>query len=734
MTEFTPKAKWIGTGEGWWKTGMMSPATELRRVFTLDEAPKNAECLILGLGAYVLYVNGRQVGDDVLSPAYTAYDKRALYVRYDLTDFLHTGDNVIAVRLGNSFYNQTVRDEWNYYLASWRNLPRMLFELFIEGESVLVSDKSWRVRTNGAVIHNAVRTGEFYDARLEDGWKTLEYCDTGWDCAVTVNSPGGIIEEMTMPPMRECETLTTQKITKSKNGYIYDFGKNIAGYVGLKMSGAAGSMIKLTYGEQLTDGEIDNTYTNHNNVFEGEFATDKYTFRGEGIEEWHPQFVFHGFRYVELCGVESEPSPDALTAYFVHTDLRRKGSFECSDELMSWIYDAGIRSFLSNYQGISLDCPHREKNGWTGDAVISADYAVCLFDMKEAYEKWMRDMTDAQRINGQLPGIVPSCGWGYNWGSGPAWDFVIFALPYAHYLETGDDKMLTYIYTTAAKYLEYAETHEDDDGLVCFGLSDWCPPSRVGDVNKMPNRFSDSCYYYAMHKIAAVMAERSNDSTRVAFYNEKAAEIRENIRREYYVGKDLSTLGQGALSFLICYNMVTESEGADVARALVELLKRDNYVHKVGILGMKALPHALSRYGYTEVAYKTLMRYDYPSYGYWKNCGETTLCEAWEEKITSRNHHMYADVVNWMFRSVAGLRNCGIAYDKVEFSPYLFADECSASAKTETPRGDISISWWRTGSVFAADIVVPEGCDATLTLCGKTYPAKTGRVEIELNN
>ena len=668
-----------------------------------------------------------------MSPAFTAYDKRSLYLRHNVTRLLKAGENVIAIRLGNGFFNISVSDSWNFQHAPWRNSPRLLFELFIDEKSTVASDTSWRCRTNGATSHNCIRTGEYYDARLEDGWRSVEYCDTGWDVAKIVHPAGGKIEEMTMPEVKELEELTPVARWRSENGWIYDFGKNISGYVSLACEGKRGTELKLRYAEALNGKEINQSFVSIHAGTEYPFAEDRYVFSGNGLETWRPEFVYHGFRYVEFSwNTNTIPPRNALTAHFVHTDLKKRGDFKCSGELLSWIYDAGIRAFLSNYQGMPIDCPQREKNGWTGDAVISADYALCLFDMEDSYAKWMKDIMDSQRESGQLPGIAPTGGWGFNWGSGPAWDTAMFTLPYLLYTETGITKLLDLVYEAQKKYLSYAKTREDGDGLVCYGLNDWCPATRVGELNLAPNRLSDSCVYYAMLSIAAKSAELRADSTAARTYSKRAKDVKAAIKKIYVDEADISTYGQGALAFLLYYKIVNGKEAAKIAKQLAELVTAENYVYKVGILGMKALPNALSDYGYTDVAYKYITREDYPSYSYWKKIGETTLCETWEEN-QSRNHHMYSDVVNWMIRNIAGLKNRGIAYDKISFEPYFFSERCSASAKTETPRGLASISWEKRSDLFTAEINVPAGAEATLTLPGgKTIPVTTGKFNIKI--
>lgn len=726
-------AKWIRNGATVVNktTGHKSPALQLRKVFYLEKTG-NAQCMISGLGCFVLYINGNRVSDEVLSPAFTDYEKRVLYCTYDVTDLLVKGKNVVAVCLGDGFYNQTAKDTWGFSEATWRDNVKLLLQLNVNGEAVVVSDNSWVQTDEGPIVHNCLRTGEHYDARKEDNWTQIDYDDGHWYKACIVRPPAGKLIPQLLPPIRECECLPAVDMWKSEKGWVFDFGKNIAGYASLKMAGKAGETATIRYGEMLNGKELDQRNIATHIHGTDEFSVDKYTFRGEGVECWKPSFVYHGFRYAELTGVEETPGLDALTAHFVHTDLRQKGAFHSSNDLLNWIQEAGIRSFLSNFHGFSEDCPHREKNGWTGDAVISSGYAVCQFDMTEAYRKWLFDIMDSQRLTGQLSGIAPTGGWGHNWGSGPAWDCVLFILPYVHYLETGDSSLMEQVYKSAQHYLEFAKYFRRN-GLVCYGLSDWCPP-KLPDIKIMSNCLSDSCYYYAMQQIMAQMADFFDESEKAAQYRKEAEETKQAICNRFVSDDCVDNDGQGALAEVLYFRVVEGVQAEKIAAKLARVVEKDGYSYKVGILGMKALLNALSAYGYTDVAYKTVDREDYPSYGYWRKLGATTFWERWEDYIPdSRNHHMYADVVNWMFRNIGGLQNAGIAYDKCCLKPYFFEDNCSASVHTETPRGEIRFDWRKEENRFIADIVLPGNTDATLLLPnGVSMDVRSGHIEIEV--
>jgi len=655
-----------------------------------------------------------------------------LFVEYNVSDYLQAGENIISIKLGNGFFNQVSKDEWSFYAASWRETPKMIFQVEIDGKCICVSDETWLWSQDGATIHNNIRTGEYYDARREDGWRELRYDDSSWQKATISAPPCDKLEKMEMPFIKECEKIVPVKKWKSSNGWIFDFGVNIAGYVSFKMTASAGTTISLRYAEKLNGLEIDQS--NINCFISGNmpFSMDKYTFKGSGEEEWKPEFIYHGFQYVEVTGIENEIPMSALNAYFVHTDLPQKGEFSCSDSLLNWIYEAGIRAFLSNWHGIPEDCPHREKNGWTGDSALSCNYAVTLFEMKESYKKWLIDICDAQRDTGQLPGIVPTSGWGYNDANGPAWDCALFFLPFALYQETGDAECLHLIYQAGKKYLRYAE-YQRKNGLVCYGLSDWCPPTDVANLRIMSNELSDSCYYYKMQLIMAEICRLKGKESEVFRYAKAAEETKIAIRNKYVKDDHVDNDGQGALAIVLDFKIVEGEQAERIARRLVDTLRKDEYVCKVGILGIKALFNALSAFGYTEDVYRALSRKEYPSYGYWREKGATTLWERWDgEGVASLNHHMYGSVLYWLFRNIGGIQNAGIAYNQCLLKPYFFGEKCSASSYTTTPNGKITFSWKKEENNFECEIILPKGINAVLEVGGEKRNVQTGSYTIKL--
>ncbi|MGW8256133.1 MAG: family 78 glycoside hydrolase catalytic domain, partial [Thermoguttaceae bacterium] len=489
------KAKWIGRS-----TDInVKPAPMLRREFNLEGNIKQARAYVSGLGYFELYLNGKRVGDHILDPGYTRYDRRVLYLTYDVTDLLHSGRNAVAAMLGNGWYNVQNKAAWDFDKAPWRAAPKLLCQieaLLTDGRVVrILSDCSWK-SADSPIVYNTIYSGETYDARLQQpGWNLPDFDDSKWSSALLVAPPRGVLSAQMMPPIRVDKEFTATKITEPKPGvFVFDFGQNMAGNARLRVKGTAGTKVSLKYSELLApDGTADQKNIDLHVLRFGPkqiFQTDTYILKGEGVETWHSRFSYDGFRYVEMTGFPGQPDKDALTAIFFHTDLPVTGEFECSNPLLNRIWNAARWSYLSNLQGIPTDCPHREKNGWTGDAQMAAEQAMFNFFAPAFYKKWITDLADEQRSDGALPGIVPTGGWGYVWGNGPAWDSAFLLIPYYQYLFYGDKEILRTHYDGMKRYVDYL-TKRAKNGIVNIGLEDWLPWK-----TKTKAGITDTAYYY----------------------------------------------------------------------------------------------------------------------------------------------------------------------------------------------------------------------------------------------
>ena len=302
------RAKWIGapTAE------KVEPAPMLRKSFSLDREVRRATAYISGLGYYEMRLNGAKVGDHVLDPKFTRYDRRVLYVTYDVTAQVRKGDNALGVMLGNGWYNYHILNAWDFDVAPWRAKPKMMLQLEVEyadgTTQTIVSDESWKYST-GPVRFDGFLSGEVYDARLEKaGWDAPGYDDSRWMAAKVVEAPKGKLSAQMVEPIRVTEALKPVKITQPKPGvYLYDFGQNMAGKVRLTVTGPAGTDVKLQYGELLHgDGTLNQGNIN-SFCKSGEFQTEHYILKGAGEERWQSHFMYHGFQYVQVTGFPGAP-------------------------------------------------------------------------------------------------------------------------------------------------------------------------------------------------------------------------------------------------------------------------------------------------------------------------------------------------------------------------------------------------------------------------------------------
>ena len=671
MRSFGWNAKWITAGNRAIYLGNRRnpkkdlPAPYFRRVFDVQKEVRDATLYICGLGYYECYVNGISLKDTYLDPAFTEYDKAVLYKAHKVTG-LKQGKNALGVLLGNGFFNANTDDVWNFYNATWRSHPTFLSILRIEytdgSVEELPSDASF-VTSAGPILRSDVRTSESYDAQAELGdWTSPDYDDSTWVSAVITKAPGGALSGSYTTPIRKTDSFSPTEIRKlSDKIWIFDAGKNTVGWATLRMTAPAGTKITLRYLERFDENlkETQNLASCLHWSEEENFQTDHYVAAGRGVEEWHPLFKYNGYRYVIVSCESGIPADLTLTIEEIRTDLATAGEFDCSDERINRLQTIAIRSALCNFHHMPTDCPHREKNGWTGDAQLSSEYLLYNFDGAAAYDRWIDDIIRAQRPTGQLPGIVPSTGWGYNWGSGPAWDSVCAIIPWMMYLYCGDKRVLARIYPTVKRYIAFCDTMANDN--ICdFGLSDWCYP-KSETHKKCRAAITDTGYFYYDTLLASKMARVLELPEESALYAQKAADIRASFRRRFLQGEgDAVALkdwppSQAAYASILYFGLYEEEEKEALLTALKQEIHEQDGHLDVGILGLKYVTDVLTDAEEIDLLLQGLSRPDYPSIGYMMENGATTLWEDYEGK-QSQNHHMFGVYSATFYKALAGIR------------------------------------------------------------------------------
>ncbi len=453
------------------------PAPYFRHVFTAPKKIRSARAYIAVAGLYELYINGQKIGDHRLDPMYTRFDRRTLYVTYDVTDQLQEGKNAVGVLLGNGWYNHQSTAVWYFDKAPWRGRPAFCLDLriiYTDGSSeTITSGKEWKTST-GPLIFNSIYTAEHYDARLQQpGWNTVHFADTAWKQVTLRAAPSPHIVAQVLQPIRNVDTIHAVTLQKfSDTSYVFDLGRNISGVSRLTVDGEAGTIVRLAHAERLyKNGHVDlsNINVHYRPTDDTDpFQTDVLMLDGKGQVTFMPRFNYKGFQYVEVSSTKPITlTKESLTGYFMHSDVAPVGHLQTSNTTINKIWQATNNSYLSNLFGYPTDCPQREKNGWTGDAHIASETGLYNFDGITVYEKWMGDHRDEQQPNGVLPSIIPSDGWGYEWGNGPDWTSTIAIIPWNLYLFYGDSRSLSDNYENIKRYVDHINT------LYPTGLTTW---------------------------------------------------------------------------------------------------------------------------------------------------------------------------------------------------------------------------------------------------------------------
>ena len=687
---------------------------------------------ISALGFYDAYINGVKITKGMLAPYISNPEHYAYYDRYELSDILKEGKNVLCVLLANGFVNDHGGQIWDFDKASFRAAPALSFCLFDGEKYHEAADCRWK---RSALLYDDYRCGVVYDARL---FKNEDLTDTDtdgeeWHTPDAIDE-GRIIGELTLcraEPIRVREEITAVSVKEGnireyfprrdvykgdvylegddfEGGYVLDYGKITAGSARIKVKGDCGQRISLRFAE-LTDENGDLDINNINFQPPGYVQRAVYFCRGGEEEVFEIPFTYYGCRYCHVHGLRAEQvKADTVTLLSASSDIEEYLDFECSDETVNKIFELCRRSDLDNFYYFPTDCPQREKNGWTGDASESCEHMLLRYGAANSLDTWMDNILKAQAENGSLPGIVPTGGWGFKWGNGPAWDRALFNIPYAIYKYTGSTATAEKCVEAMYRYLRYANSRRNEQGTLEIGLGDYCQAGRNPSHPTTPIEFTDSAVLFDIAKKASFLFGICKASAEYSEYADTlASSMREAIRKRFLDVSDMSLAGgtQTAQSFGLSYGIFEESEIPLAAKRLVEEVKRDGGLMNVGFLGSKEVFHALSNNGYSALAFSMIMNKATPSYANIVERGFTALPERFDtatvkEKYPSFNHHFYGDVSRWIVYNILGMQVNPDMDDEnsVLVTPRLFDGVTSARGKRKMPDGEVEIGFTVAGS------------------------------------
>jgi alpha-L-rhamnosidase len=506
---------------------------------------------------------------------------------------MQPGGNAIGVLLGNGWYNLQSTAVWYFDKAPWRGRPAFCLDLRIKYSDgsieTISSRKDWKTALS-PVVFNSIYTGEHVDDRLEiPHWDEASFVDTAWKQVIFTGAPSQHLVAQAMAPIRISDTIAAVTMRRfSDTDYVFDLGRNIAGFSRITVRGQAGTVLRLKHGERLhLDGHVDqsNIDVHYRPTDDSDpFQTDIYILNGGGEESFQPRFNYKGFQYVEVMTSQPvEPDRGSLMGYFMHSDVRPVGWVHCSNPTINKTWEATNSSYLSNLFGYPTDCPQREKNGWTGDAQIAVETGLYNFDAITVYEKWLADLRDEQQPNGVLPSIVPSSGWGYEWGNGPDWTSAIAIIPWNVYLFYGDDKLLRDCYENIRRYVNHINELYPS-GLTTWGLGDWVPVK-----SKTPVEFTSTAYYYADVVILTKAAELFHKDVDYTYYSHLAEKIKTSFNQKYLdrATGNYDSGYQTELSAALYWKLVPPEMVPKAAELLAKRVRSDGIKLDVGLLGLR---------------------------------------------------------------------------------------------------------------------------------------------------
>jgi alpha-L-rhamnosidase len=725
------QASWIGMDRGFpWDSAESKfsrlSARYFRRAFEVKPAVKRARVHIAGMGLYELYVNGQRIGNQVLAPAPTDYTKSVKYNTFDITTALKQGNNAVGVVLGNGLFF-TMRQAYKPHKIRTFGYPKMLLQLEIEyadgSRQTIVSDKSWKLTTDGPIRTNNGYDGEEYDATKEiPGWNNTGFDDSRWLQPELVQSPGGQLSAQMNPPMRVMDTVKPVAVQTLKPGvHIIDMGQNMVGWLQIRTKGRPGEKVTLRFAETLQeDGSLFTANLRDAKV------TDVYTLKGEGVETWHPVFVYHGFRYVEVTAA----TVPEVEGQVIYDDISTTASFHSSDSTLDQVHQNAWWGIRGNYKGMPLDCPQRnERMPWLGDRATGAHGESFLFDNAALYAKWLDDIAQSQTPEGAIPDVAPAY-WRY-YSDNMTWPGTYVLVANMLYEQFGDQRSIARHYDTMKKWLAYMRgKYMTDFILTKDKYGDWCvPPESLQLIHSRDStRRTDgallaTAYYYRLLTLMQRFAGLLDKPADAKEFAQLAANIKDAFNKKFFHA-DAAQYSNGTVTanlLPLYFGIVPDNARQAVFDHTVSnILDKYNGHISTGVIGTQWLMRSLSRMGRPDVAYCIASNRDYPSWGYMVEQGATTIWELWNGNtanpgMNSHNHVMLlGDLLIWYYEDLAGIAASPEqpAFKQIVMKPVPPKGLQTVKADFHSMYGVIGSEWRNEAGRFNWNIQVPANTTA----------------------
>ena len=702
----------------------------LRKEIFVSDGLKRATVFICGLGAFEIVINGSNISDHFLEPAWTDYDKRCPYLTNDVTKALHAGKNAVGVILGNSMYN-VAGGRYSKFVGSY-GPPKMILQMCLEYDDGrlewFISDNTWQWSLS-PITFNCIFGGEDYDSRIEqNGWSLPDFSGENWQQVKQVSSPKGQLVSEIIAPRKVQKVLEPVTVTEPRSGVlVFDLGQNFAGRMRICVSGSAGQTVRMLPGE-LLDSEGLVTQKNMTMGHDDWTTEYNYTLKGEGEETWAPRFSYTGFRYIQAEGASLEQENGyslihELVGEVIYLDVPPAGTFDCSCPKIMDIYKLINEAVKSNLQSVATDCPHREKLGWLEQVYLMGPSLIYQYDLQNFLHKIVCDMQDAQQENGLIPDIAPEYVTFENgFRDSPEWGAACVLLPWLLYIYYDDVGVLEQSFESMLRYINYLES-QSKDYIVTHGLGDWYDfgPSSPGISQLTSKGVTATAIFYEITDCLAKIAQVIGRDDQVEILREKAKRIQKAFNRHFLSndGGTYDTGSQTACAMPLVGHMVPQEHIQTIAEHLLKDVQNHQYQITAGDIGHVYVLRALSEMGADEDILKSIRREDKFGYLYQLAMGASTLTEAWNADPTqSQNHFMLGHAMEWFYTSLAGIR-----FDErfpknhqVIIHPKPVGDIDWVSATYQTIYGKLGVSWILAEEQFTLELTIPMHMTALVVL------------------
>jgi alpha-L-rhamnosidase len=706
----------------------------LRKDIQLGKSIEKARLYITAKGLFEALLNGEKIGNDVLLPGWTSYQKRIETITYDVSSLLKTGENALGLELAEGWHSGRL-----IFRSYAEFSPQVLAQLEVQYKNgdieTFITDNTWKGTANGPTLYSSIYDGECYDANFEmPDWSSPGFDDSSWE-TVTEQAISGAVKLFPKRhnPVKTKISLPTQSISEpTKGNVVFDLGQNMAGVAKINVPVKKGQKVKIRFAEMLQpSGEI---YTQN---YRSAVSTDFYIPAKDGVVEWQPKFTFHGFRYVELSGFDENAIPEKswVTGLVQHSDFEMSGTFSSSHEKLNQLQSNIEWGLRGNFLDIPTDCPQRdERAGWTGDAQVFIPTSLFIADAHSFWASWMQSVRDDQRENGSIPIVVPdidrkrvSSGWGD----------AATVIPWETYFRTGNKKILEDSYQTMMGWINYYKSISENHIPEMFTYGDWLQPysehpqdERKGETDE---KLINTAYYARSVDLtlqtAKVLELKEDEKNLESWLNEiRAAFQNQFFNEDGSVSKGKPT--QTAYLLAIGFNLLTpEMEAKAIPHLLAGIEKADNHL-RTGFLGTPLLAPVLEKIGRPDLMFGMLFKETYPSWFYSINQGATTMWERWNSYthengfnpggMNSFNHYAYGAIGQFMYERIAGIKALKPGYREILIAPITGGPLTSAEATYNSPYGKISSSWKIENETFKLETTIPPNTTAKVVIPANT--------------